>query len=257
MLDFTTDMDTRDDLVDDENDLFGSQNNSDQLPEKSTPAPAEKAAAANPPHRVIKPPVLPQYIQPEKDTESGKIQPVLKGSPHFLHRKRKAEEFSDEDKMETSRILQAARCAAGLSLEDVEKATQIRPHHLQALENGDYDSLPRPVYVLAYLRKLCELYDVPEEEEDLLVKPWRNFPCELPENLTASVQPDTENPQRKVLHQIEVALLAIGGIIILGIIVLIVVLIVSYINKNNVPELTINNTELLKLQEKPQLKIPE
>ena len=52
MLDFTTDMDTRDDLVDDENDLFGSQNNSDQLPGKSTPAPAEKAAATNPPHRV-------------------------------------------------------------------------------------------------------------------------------------------------------------------------------------------------------------
>jgi uncharacterized protein YpmB len=41
------------------------------------------------------------------------------------------------------------------------------------------------------------------------------------------------------------------------IIVLIVVLIVSYINKNSVPELTFDNNKLLELQEKPQLKIPE
>ena len=259
MLDFGTDMDARDDLADNENDLFSGQNDFDRtqtLPVQ-TPAPAEKTAAPNPPHRVIKPPVLPQYSQPEKSPESGKIQSVLKGSPHFLHRKRKAEEFSDEDKMETSRILQAARTAAGLSLEDVERATQIRPHHLRALENGDYDALPRPVYVLAYLRKLCELYDVSDDDEELLIKPWRNIPCELPENLPASVQQDMENPQRKVLHQIEVALLALGGIIVVGIIVLIVVLIVSYINKNSVPELTFDNNKLLELQDKPQLKIPE
>ena len=108
----------------------------------------------------------------------------------------------------------------------------------------------------SYLRKLCDLYDIPEEEENTLVQPWRNIPCVLPDNLNKSIQPDTDTSQRQVLHQIEVALLALGGIIVLGIVVLIVVLVVSCINKNSVPQLTFENTKILELQKKPVLQIP-
>ncbi|MBQ4329442.1 MAG: helix-turn-helix domain-containing protein [Lentisphaeria bacterium] len=253
MLDFGTEMNTGD--TPDTGDLFENDG--------AAVAPAEEnektaPPAAAPARRVIKPPVLPQYSHPDEPEKKKKPAPAgLKGSPHFLHLKRKSEEFSDKDKVETARILKAARSAAGLSLEDVEKATQIRPHHLTALESADFDSLPRPVYVLAYLRKLCELYDVPEDEENMLVRPWRNMPCELPGDLSKSIQPDTDNEQRKVLHQLEVALLALGGIIVLGIVVLVVVLVVSYVNKNNVPQLTFENTKILELQEKPRLQMPQ
>lgn len=250
MLDFGTDIDPQEDFERDGDDLFGE------------PAAAEPATVnvsrkvIDEPRRIpVKPPVLPKYDQPPKP-EKEHILPVLKNNPHFLHRKRKSEEFSNEDKMEVSRILKAARSSSGLSLDDVEKATQIRTHYVQALENADYDVLPRPVYVLAYLRKLCELYDIPEEEENQLVRPWRDIHCELPENLTASVQQDSENPHGKVLHQIEVAILAVGALVILGIVVGIVVLVLSYINEKEIPALTVDNTRLLELQEKPQLQIP-
>ena len=51
--------------------------------------------------------------------------------------------------------------------------------------------------------------------------------------------------------------LALGGIIVLGIVVLVVVLVVSYVNKNNVPQLTFENTKILELQEKPRLQMPQ
>ena len=252
MLDFGTDINTGNNA--DTDDLF--QNSGEVPPKKQESAPSASAPAA-PKRRMFKPPVLPQYSRPEESTEQKKTIPAeLKDNPHLLQRKRKADEFSEEEKTKTSRILKSARSAAGLSLEDVEKATQIRPHHLKALEGADFDALPRPVYVLAYLRKLCELYDIPEEEENTLVQPWRNIPCELPDNLTKSIQPDTDMSQKQVLHQIEVALLALGGIIILGIIVLVIVLVVSCINKNSVPQLTFENTRILELQKKPALQIP-
>lgn len=253
MLDFGTEINSGD--TPETDDLFeNSSEKTVQTKENPRKVPVSTATG----RRVVKPPVLPQYSQSEQPSAKKQVMPAeLKGNPHFLQRKRKADEFSEKDKIETARILKAARSAAGLSVEDVEKATQIRPHHLNALENADFDSLPRPVYVLAYLRKLCELYDVPEEEENILVQPWRDIPCELPDDLTKTVQTDTDDSQKKVLHQLEVALLALGGIIVLGIVVLIVVLVVSYINKNNVPQLTFDNTKLIELQDKPRLQIPQ
>lgn len=251
MLDFGTDIDPQDDLERDGDDLFGEEGAAETAVEET----ASRKVVDEPRRVPVKPPVLPKYNQPPVQKKE-RVLPVLKNNPHFLHRKRKSEEFSNEDKMEVSRILKAARSSSGLSLEDVEKATQIRTHYVQALENADYDVLPRPVYVLAYLRKLCELYDIPEDEEEQLVRPWRDIHCELPENLVASVQQDPENPQPKVIHQLEVAILAIIGLVVLGIIVGIVVLVLSFVNGSKVPELTVDNTRLLELQEKPNLQMP-
>lgn len=271
MLDFGTDLDQRADAAP-EDDLFAG-NVSVSAPDapeaepvaeiaedsqvKTIPIPPVFAAPPENKRKMpVKPPVLPKYSEPPAPPVN-KIMPALRNNPHFLHRKRKAEEFSAEDKMEVSRILKAARKNSGLSVEDVENATQIRAHYIVALEEADYDRLPRPVYVLAYLRKLCALYDIPEDEENLLVRPWRNIPCELPENLPASVQKDDDSSNPKVLHQIEVAVLAIGGLIILGIIALITVLIVSYFSGKDVPEPIFDTTKLLELQDKPQLKVPK
>lgn len=250
MLDFGTDIDSQEEFEQDGDDLFGESS-----AEETVTVNASRKVVDEPRRIAVKPPVLPKYNQPPKP-EKENIQPVLKDNPHFLHRKRKSEEFSNEDKMEVSRILKAARSSSGLSLDDVEKATQIRTHYVQALENADYDALPRPVYVLAYLRKLCELYDISEDEENQLVRPWRDIHCELPENLTASVQQDSEDSHGKVLHQIEVAILAVGALIVVGILVGIVVLVLSFVNEKKIPDLTVDNTKLLELQEKPQLQMP-
>ncbi|MBE6389376.1 MAG: helix-turn-helix domain-containing protein [Lentisphaerae bacterium] len=255
MLDFGTDMNEREELNNDE--LFSQtavKNSSVQFPEKENSVSGTNSPEL-PARPRIKPPVLPKYNEPP--APKAAVQPVLRNNPHFLHRRRKAEEFSTEDKMEVSRILKAARTAAGLTREDVESSTQIRAHYLAALEEADYDKLPQPVYVLAYLRKLCELYDIPREEEEQLVRPWRNIPCELPENLPAAVQPDNENPDRRMIFRLEIILFASGALIIGGIIVLIVVLIVSYFSGKTMPAPVFDNEKLLEIQDTPRLNSPD
>ena len=88
------------------------------------------------------------------------------------------------------------------------------------------------------------------------MRPWRNIPCELPENLPATVQMDPEKPNQKVLHQLEIALLSFGALLISAIVVLLVVWAVSFFSGKDVPELSFDNTRLLELQEKPALQIP-
>lgn len=270
MLDFGTSMDHR--RTPDENDeLFDDGIAAEDLPAEdpddapetrqtaapSPVSPVSPAAPSAPRVPPVKPPVLPKCELLSSD-KNHQPQPGLRNSPHFLHRRRKAEEFSDDDKMETSRILREARSAAGLSLTDVEHATQIRSHYVEALENADYDSLPQPVYVLAYLRKLCQLYSIPEEDENTLVKPWRNIHRELPENLSPSLRQDSgENPNQRIVRNVEIAIFAGGGIIAIGVVVLVVVLIVSYISGRGTVGPAFDNSELLELQDKPALIAPQ
>lgn len=223
------------------------------------PAAASETPAGNKPKRpMLKPPTLPKYKQPAaQQSKSEVIQPALRNNPHFLHRRRKAEDFSTEDKKEVSRILKEARKNSGLSLESVEKSTQIRAHYIKSLEDADYDNLPQPVYVLAYLRKLCNIYNITAEEEENLIRPWRNIPCELPENLNAAVQQDDENPNRSVLARIEIILLASAALIVIGLITLVTVLIVSYFSGKDLPQTSFENTRLIELLETPTIEVPE
>jgi|Deesub1362A_J573_1020465.scaffolds.fasta_scaffold01973_6 transcriptional regulator with XRE-family HTH domain len=52
--------------------------------------------------------------------------------------------------------LQEARERLGLSLDEVEQATRIRLHHLQALERGDLTALPSPVQARGFLRNYAD-----------------------------------------------------------------------------------------------------
>ena len=260
MLDFGTEMNSGE--PEHEDDLFSVPPVSESdpgkpLPEKTAVPPEEKNTAPVAKRPWIKPPTLPKYTEPAAPVQE-KIHPSLKGNTHFLHRKRKSEEFSTEDKMKVSRILKEARTSAGISPDDVEEATQIRAHYLVALENGDYDRLPQPVYVLAYLRKLCELYDISAAEEAELVKPWRDIPYELPDadKLSNSVQRDDDDTDRKAVQRFGISLFSAGALIIIGIVVLIVVLIVSYFSGKDIPETAFRNSRLLDIQPKPQLTVP-
>lgn len=57
---------------------------------------------------------------------------------------------------EIGRELREARESLGLELEDIQKKTRIRSKYLIALEEGDGDSLPAPVYVRGILRRYCQ-----------------------------------------------------------------------------------------------------
>jgi hypothetical protein len=48
--------------------------------------------------------------------------------------------------------LKRARESLGLTLEDLEAQTRIQRKYLQAIENGQFDLLPSPIYVRSYIR---------------------------------------------------------------------------------------------------------
>ena len=195
---------------------------------------------------------------PEPEEEL-RAEPAVESKPRrqlfsFL-RKRKADPLAEIDCAETAEVLKAARENAGYSLQDVERETQIRVRYLEALEQSDISHLPQQVYVLAYLRKLCGLYRISPEDEEALVRPWRNLQRELPENLPATMIRDEEKEPQSIWTRAEFYLLALGAIIVIGIVTFLVILTVSYFNRRVEPHF--DNDSLLELQVKPQLVVPE
>jgi hypothetical protein len=261
MLDFGTDMDSREEL-ETSDDLFAAgdyENKSENAAGETLTAKVERKTPERktPERPLLKPPTLPKYHESPVTSAAEQKKNPVKGTITHLHRKKKSENDSIEDKMEVSRLLKEARHAAGLSVDDVENSTQIRARYITALEEADYDKLPQQVYVLAYLRKLCSLYAIPEEKEEILIQPWRNIQYELPENLPAAIQMDEENENGDILDRLKLVLFAVGAVIVLGIVLAIIVLIVSYFSGKDVPETRFDNTRLLEIQEKPKLITPK
>lgn len=56
--------------------------------------------------------------------------------------------------------LAAARRARGLSLHDAEEATRVRAKMLEALEKGDYETLPAPAYVRGYIMNYAKYLEL-------------------------------------------------------------------------------------------------
>ena len=176
-------------------------------------------------------------------------------SAPFFRGKRRADAEIEREKLETSEVLKAARKRAGLTPEDVENETQIRVRFLMALEDGYFDELPQQVYVLAYLRKLCSLYKISQADEEELVRPWRQVPREVPENLPGTIIPDENSENRKILHRVEIFLLAVIAIVVIGVLAFLVILGVSFLNRHKVDD-HFDVSSLLELQEKPRLTAP-
>lgn len=60
--------------------------------------------------------------------------------------------------------LQRAREARGLTLEDAERDTRISRRYLQALETGDLDVIPAPVYARGFLRSYAQYLGLDPQE---------------------------------------------------------------------------------------------
>ncbi len=61
-------------------------------------------------------------------------------------------------------ILRAARTKSNYSLEDAEAKTRIRIKHLEALESGDYQSLPADAYNIGFVRCYAEFLKLNPEK---------------------------------------------------------------------------------------------
>ncbi len=68
---------------------------------------------------------------------------------------------------ETIRVMRETR---GISLAEVADKTKIRKDYLEALETEDFKRLPPAVFVCGYVRKICDLYEVPRNVNDDIIK---------------------------------------------------------------------------------------
>ncbi len=66
--------------------------------------------------------------------------------------------------------LKKAREEAGLSIEDVSKALNIRKQYIKELEKGNLDSLPGKVYIKGYTKMYCEFLGIEAPSKKIISK---------------------------------------------------------------------------------------
>ncbi len=84
--------------------------------------------------------------------------------------------------------LRLARQARKLSLEEAARATYIRPHYLQAMEAGDFASLPSPLQAKGFLRAYAGFLGL---EAESLLPALEGRPPEIPAESGQEVKTDT------------------------------------------------------------------
>lgn len=95
--------------------------------------------------------------------------------------------------------LHKERLAKKLSLEDIAKATRIKPRFLAAIEKGEYNKLPSPAYAQGFVRNYAAYLGLPKAEITAL------FRREFDEKKAYQVLPDTlTKTQEFPLHRIRV-----------------------------------------------------
>lgn len=147
-----------------------------------------------------------------------------------------------------------------LDIDAVAEATWIKTGYLEALENDAFSELPQMVYVLAYVKKLCEFYGVSAADtESLLTELREHLSYEIPEDIDKSVvcreqDEDTRRKLRQITIGITAAAVLLAMLLILGGIVLALRLRRPAVPRDEIPTAALEEAQILSLWEKPVLK---
>lgn len=119
-------------------------------------------------------------------------------------------------------ILQEARVRKDLSLDQVAQATKIKKAYIEALETGDHSNLPAPVFVEAYIKNLCNLYDISSRQvmEGLVrQKPGKVVPGELLHHIEEGKQVNFEEEAKvnKIFKTVAIVILILALTIFIAI----------------------------------------
>jgi transcriptional regulator with XRE-family HTH domain len=117
------------------------------------------------------------------------------------------------------KYLQDMRVKNNYSIEQVEEITRIKRQYIELLEMEKIQIQLPSVYILAYARKLCACYNVPESETDAIInelkmKLDRSFPHDFINNINIDYEID-EDSQKKLRHFAWLLLGALGLFIVL------------------------------------------
>ena len=127
--------------------------------------------------------------EPESTTkeiipETVKIPAPEKSKPVISPKKdnKQAPVISSASGLKPGQILQEARVRKDLSLDQVALSTKIKKSYIEALENGDDTNLPASVFVEAYIKTLCSVYEIDHHQVRQGIvrqKPGKVVPGEL------------------------------------------------------------------------------
>jgi cytoskeleton protein RodZ len=111
-------------------------------------------------------------------------------------------------------LLEAARLAAGLAIEEVAVSLQMSAREVAALERGRYHELAEPVFVRGYLRAYAHLLNIPASPvlEAFDQRPWT--PSEEAPRNTTRLPRETHDRGRslRIVAVVGAALLAMAGL---------------------------------------------
>jgi cytoskeleton protein RodZ len=115
-------------------------------------------------------------------------------------------------------LLSKGRQAKGLSLEAVAESTRIPMRYLSAIELGNADQLPEPVYVRAFIRKFGDLVDLDGQSlvKDLLPTPHIPMPSNVAAARVAPTLMDTKKTVTVTLRPYQLWFLY-GALLLVGV----------------------------------------
>ncbi len=168
------------------------------------------------PHRDPFPDDSPQFIEKDHVFPDG----IRQETPNVPTPARKVSlgEKAFSEHYTLGNLLRDARTAAGYTIADAERFTRIRTDYLEAMEKDDMKRLPPPVYISAYIRSLCSLYNLDQNGIDLANEKLRHLapPSDVPGKLIQDMEQDClvnaeeEKRVRNLLY-----MLVSGGVLIL------------------------------------------
>lgn len=101
--------------------------------------------------------------------------------------------------------LKSERKKKGLSIDEVARATKIRPEFISSLESGNYSKLPSSAYIQGFIKNYVAFLGLPERETLAMFRrefDEREFLGVLPESFT--------RPRKKPILKIRIGLVAIA-----------------------------------------------
>lgn len=124
-----------------------------------------------------------------------------------------------------------ARNQAGLTLEQAAARTCIKKDYIQALEADDAEHLPGGIFPSAYVRTLCNLYNLNDAGREAARRkvreafaPQENVPEQLLQHLEQDAQRNEAEIQRvnKIFYLLLAGAAALGILLIAGVILIVV-----------------------------------
>ena len=158
-------------------------------------------------------------------------------------------------------FLKLQRERLNYSVETVFRETKIKPEIITALEAEDFSALPQPVYVIAYVKRLCRFYNVNNAlAREFLDRLRKAIVFDVPEDLSKSVK-GSDAGEDNLRRMRSLALAAVSVILLLvllaGAVVTVAVINLRRSGRQMENKKEFSENTLLELQAKPKLRITE